>query len=224
MALAVTKEPGTKKLSLQIYELLKKDIVECRLEPGGLLEEASISERYEIGRTPFREACQRLEAEGLVEIVPHRGAFVASFSYEDINDLFELQRILEPAIAELACRHSSGRGLEALEENVVEGGELIKMSEPSLAPRILENGTNFHVGLARLTKNKELRRTVENIHDRTRRMCIFMAQRRPQAYGFHKLHAEMLEALKLGNAVEVRDLMNRDIELAWGLARDFGRE
>ena len=70
MTLAVATERGTKKLSQQIYELLKRDIVECRLEPGQLLEETAISERYQIGRTPFREACHRLEAAGLVEIVP----------------------------------------------------------------------------------------------------------------------------------------------------------
>jgi len=101
-----TKERSTKKLSEQIYELMRKDIVECNLEPGELLEETVITDRYQIGRTPFREACHWLEAEGLLEIIPHRGCFVASFSNKDVNDLFELRLIVEPQVAELASVRS----------------------------------------------------------------------------------------------------------------------
>jgi len=225
MALAPTKEPGTKKLSLQIYELLKKDIVECRLEPGQLLEEASISERYEIGRTPFREACQRLEAEGLVEIVPHRGAFAASFSYEDISDLFELRMIVEPAVAELACQRSSGSGLEELDENIKEWERMTKAIVPALVPQINWNSKNFHLGVARLTRNKQLIDTIERIHDRLMRIIIFATRRSLQTtYAFNILHPEILDAIRRGNTVGARDLMTKDIERAWEWVRDYGRK
>src|SRR2546427_1531628 len=98
-----TKDRGSRKLSEQIYILIKRDILECNLDPGQLLDEVTVSERYQIGRTPFREACQRLESEGLIEIVPHRGVFIASLSSKDIYDLFELRLIVEPSAAELAC-------------------------------------------------------------------------------------------------------------------------
>jgi DNA-binding GntR family transcriptional regulator len=91
----IVKSRPTKRLSGQIYEMMRKDIIECNLEPGELLEESVITDRYQIGRTPFREACHWLEAEGLLEIVPHRGCFVASFSNKDVNDLFELRLALQ---------------------------------------------------------------------------------------------------------------------------------
>jgi DNA-binding GntR family transcriptional regulator len=219
----LTREPSTKKLSQQIYELLKKDIVECRLEPGELLEEASMSERYAIGRTPFREACQRLEAAGLVEIVPHRGAFVASFSSEDIDDLFELRMIVEPAVAELACQRSSGSGLEALAENVAEWGRLTKMSAPSLVPQINLNSKNFHLGVARLTRNKELMSAIENMHDKLMRIIVFSARRSPPDYPFNAVHPEIFEAIGRGNSVEARDLMTKDVKQAREWIRNFGR-
>jgi DNA-binding GntR family transcriptional regulator len=64
------------KLSERIYESLKRDIIDCRFGPGELLEEAVVTERYRVGRTPFREACHKLAGDGLVQIIPHRGTFV----------------------------------------------------------------------------------------------------------------------------------------------------
>lgn len=66
-------------LTNELYTLLKKDIVECRLTPGEVLQESFVRERYQIGHTPFREACQRLEAEGLIQIVPRRDILSRSF-------------------------------------------------------------------------------------------------------------------------------------------------
>lgn len=225
MAGTLTREPSTKKLSQQIYELLKKDIVECRLEPGQLLEEASISERYEIGRTPFREACQRLAAAGLVEIVPHRGAFVASFSYEDVSDLFELRMIVEPSVAELACQRSQGSTIEALEENIAEWERLMKkkLSVPGLVPEINWNSRKFHLEVARLTRNKELINTIETIQAKLMRIIIFTARRSPQNYPFNAVHPEILDAIRGGKAVEARNLMTKDVKQAWEWIRNFGR-
>src|SRR6187401_2390886 len=135
----ITKERSTKKLSEQIYELMRKDIVECNLEPGELLEETVITDRYQIGRTPFREACHWLEAEGLLEIVPHRGCFVASFSNKDVNDLFELR----------------------LKKNISEAQRLTKAKKPNTNPNINWNSMEFHVEVAKLTQNQELQGVIE---------------------------------------------------------------
>jgi len=124
MALA-NKERG-RRLSETLYELLKKDIIECKLEPGELVEESFVIEHYRIGRTPFREACQRLEAEGLIEIVPHRGVYVASFSNQGVKELFEWRLIVEPAVAELACERASADDIKGLDGNLQENARLIK--------------------------------------------------------------------------------------------------
>lgn len=220
--MATPKQKIVKKLSDQIYELLKRDIVECRLEPGELLQDASMSKRYAIGRTPFREACQRLEGDHLIEIVPHRGAFVTSFAYEDVNDLFELRMIIEPAVAELACRRSSRDKLEALDENIAESRRLMKMNALQRVPKINWNSRNFHVGIAQLTRNKELISAIESIHDKLMRLIIFATRRSPQESRFNEIHPEILAAIRHGNASEARHLMTKDIEGAWDWVKDFG--
>jgi DNA-binding GntR family transcriptional regulator len=207
-----------KKLSEQVYELLKRDIVQCRLEPGQLIEEAMISERYEIGRTPFREACQKLEAEGLVEISPRRGSFVSQFSYASVNNLFEVRMILEPAIAELACKRSSGRPLEALEEITTES-EGLKQTE---IVGITSNSKRFHVEVAQLTGNRELVSTIDNIHDKLMRILIFAARRSVGTYAFNGIHPKILAAIRSGNLADARKFMREDIQQSWTWVRDFG--
>jgi DNA-binding GntR family transcriptional regulator len=220
MGAAATRERGAKKLSQQVCELLKRDIVECGLEPGQLLDEAVIAERYKIGRTPFREACQRLAAAGLIEIVDHRGAFVSSFAYHDINDLFELRMMVEPAVADLACQRNSGATLQVLEENIKEWESL--MSIPDLVPEINWNSKNFHIGVAQLTTNKELISMIERIHDKLMRLIIFTARRSPQNYPFNAVHPEILEAIRHSNSAEARNLMVKDITGTWEWIKHFG--
>jgi DNA-binding GntR family transcriptional regulator len=222
MPTATTKERYSQKLSQQICELLKKDIIECNLEPGQLLEGVAISERYQIGRTPFREACQRLETAGLVEIVPHRGAFVASFSHRNISDLFELRMVVEPEVAALAAQRSAGSSLAALESNIAEWEGLTQSTEPPGIPDINWNSKNFHLEVARLTQNKELVNVVEAIQDKLMRIMIFTARRSPHNFPFNAIHPEILEAIRKGNASEAKERMIRDIKIAWDWVRDFG--
>jgi DNA-binding GntR family transcriptional regulator len=218
-----TREHGTKKLSEQIYELLRKDIIECNLEPGDLLEESVITERYKIGRTPFREACHWLEAQGLIEIVPHRGCFVASFSNKDINDLFELRLIVEPQVAELACQRKKDDVMEALESNLSEARRLTKVKKANANPNINWNSMDFHVQVSRLTQNRELEDLIENIHTKLMRIVMFTALRTPENYPFNAVHPEIYEAIRAGRASEARKAMIKDILGAREWISTFGR-
>jgi DNA-binding GntR family transcriptional regulator len=218
-----TKEVGSKRLSEQLYNLIKRDILESNLESGQLLEEATVSERYQIGRTPFREACQRLEAEGLIEIVPHRGVFIASFSSKDVHDLFELRLIVEPSAAELACLRQKEGSLKRLEVNLKDCARLMKNRPSSVTPEINWNSKDFHVGVAALTHNEALVDVVEGIHDKLMRILTFTARHSPENYPFNALHVEIHRAIERGSAAEARKLMTRDIEQAHQWIREYGR-
>jgi len=78
-------------------------------------------EAYGIGRTPFREACNRLHREGLLEVVPRRGYLVPVISFETVRDLFELRFVLESAIAELAATRATEAQIEEMEALVKRG-------------------------------------------------------------------------------------------------------
>jgi DNA-binding GntR family transcriptional regulator len=212
MALA-TKE-RSKRLSDTLYELMKKDIIECKLEPGELIEESFVIEHYQIGRTPFREACQKLEAEGLVEVVPHRGVFVVSFSSQDIKDLFEWRLIVEPSAAELACERMAKSEIRGLEENLQESARLVKNRKSTFVSEINWNSKDFHIRIARATRNRELVSAVESIQNKLMHIVVFATRRSPEDFNFNSIHPEILETIKRRKSMDVRRAMTKDIEHA----------
>lgn len=90
-------------LPATIAERLRDFIIEGQLAPGARLNERTLCERLGVSRTPLREAFRLLEADGLVELQPNRGAVVVSLSESDIRDSFELMGALEALSGELAC-------------------------------------------------------------------------------------------------------------------------
>jgi len=215
--------PPNKTLSRQLYNLLKHDILECTWEPGQLLEEVVVEKRYEIGRTPFREACLRLEGEGLIEIVPHRGIFVASFSPQDIRDLFELRLVVEPTVAVMACLHPQSLSWKGLEVNLKDWARLRKRRSAHVIPQLNWNRKDFHVQVARLAGNRELVEVVERIHNKLMRILGFTALKSLADYPFNENHGKIFEAIVGGKSREASKLIIRNIEQQLEWVQDFGR-
>src|SRR3982751_3993416 len=90
-------------LADRAYQMLKHGILHGEFPEGSFLREAEILPRYSIGRTPFREACNRLHNEQLLEVVPRRGYFVPELSFRAVRDLLETRIVLEGIAAELAA-------------------------------------------------------------------------------------------------------------------------
>lgn len=100
------KEKTVQRLSLkeQAYRAIKHRIVSLELEPGAVIDEAALIDELGLGRTPIREALQRLALEKLVDIVPRRGMFVTEIGLTDLQRLFELRMVLESMAARLAAQ------------------------------------------------------------------------------------------------------------------------
>jgi DNA-binding GntR family transcriptional regulator len=100
--------PSGKPLSLvqRVREQLEDDVVEGRLRPGVQLYVDEIAERFQVSRTPVREALQQLEASGLVEVAPKRGTYVAAVSVSTLVEMFEVMAELEAMCARLAARRA----------------------------------------------------------------------------------------------------------------------
>ena len=93
----------TKTLAEEAYEHIRRAIVRLDLAPGDVLREDDLQERFGIGRTPIREALQRLAREHFVSIIPRRGMFVAGIDVSELSLLFETRTVLEPYAARLAA-------------------------------------------------------------------------------------------------------------------------
>ncbi len=99
--------PRIQSLHQDTLSALRDLIVHGELSPGTRLTEAMLSERFNVSRTPLREALKVLSSEGLVEILPNRGARVVTLTLIDIKNLFEVIGALESLAGRLACDHIS---------------------------------------------------------------------------------------------------------------------
>jgi DNA-binding GntR family transcriptional regulator len=221
----VLAKPRPKRVNLvqSLYDFLKKDIIECRLQPGELLQESFVRARYQIGHTPFREACQRLEAEGLIQTVPRRGYFIPSFSNKDIRDLFELRIAVEALSVELACERGGRDGLDALCRNIVEFEQLIETKSLDLPQSVNWNNMAFHTLVGRLSDNREIENAVERVHSKLMRIIMFTAQITPADQYSASLHPRIFEALREKKTAEAKKWMLKDINVARDWIRDAVR-
>ena len=98
----------------RVRDLLEEAILEGDLKPGERLRAEALAQRFGTSRTPIREALLQLEAQGLVDVEPNRGAVVRSFDRDDLFDLYQLRALLEPRAAALATPRVSEQDIEAL--------------------------------------------------------------------------------------------------------------
>ncbi len=89
----------------RLYETLKEDILLNKYKPGAELQIDKLSQEFGVSTTPIREALVRLEGDGLVVSIPNRGVQVAPLSVEDVRNLYEVRRLLEPYVAKIAAMH-----------------------------------------------------------------------------------------------------------------------
>ena len=94
-----------------IAVLIEEAIVSGELEPGSVLRQEQLSERFGVSRTPVREALRRLAALGLVSFVPNRGVRVRTMSHGDLREAFLVRAELEGLVTELAARQADAEGL-----------------------------------------------------------------------------------------------------------------
>jgi DNA-binding GntR family transcriptional regulator len=128
-------------LSGDLFFKLREDILTERLKPGEKLTEQRMCETYRVSRTPVREALKQLAAEGLLETIPNRGAFVLGLSRNDMDDIFTLRGIYELQAVRWAVERIAEEGLAELEE-IMEFMEFYTKKRDT--KKLMEINTNFH--------------------------------------------------------------------------------
>ena len=131
------KESASDKYSLRgrVFSRLREDILNGKYDEGVELREIAIGEELGVSRTPVREAFRQLELEGLIRIIPNKGAYVVGISDKDVRDIYILRSKLEGLAARWAVDHITNEQLEEMEENVylakfhTEKGHLEQMFE-----------------------------------------------------------------------------------------------
>ena len=145
--------PTNLPLSSEIFVKLREDILTGKLSSGDKLTESRICKEYGLSRTPVREAFRQLEADGLIENIPNRGAFVVGLSKQDIHDLKILRAQSEIQAVRWAVERITEEELEELQETF-EFMEFYTMKND--IPKMLNINTAFHQIIYNATHNHML--------------------------------------------------------------------
>ena len=200
------KQEVTDKYSLRgrVFHKLREDILSGKYEEHEELKEVAISEEMGVSRTPVREAFRQLELEGLIQIIPNKGAYVTGITEKDVKDIYIIRSLLEGLCARWATEHITPEKMEEMEENVylaefhAAKGHLEQLAE-------LDN--RFHDILYEACDSKILEHQLKDFHQyvlRVRRKTLSNANRGPKS---NEEHARIMEAIK-----------NKDADLAESLA------
>ena len=140
-------------LPQDLFNKLRDDILQNKIKPGEKLTEQRICQEYRVSRTPVREAFQKLELDGLIEIIPNRGAFVIGLTRQDIEDMYELRSAYESIAVKWAIDRLTPQEFEDMQEAF----ELMEFYTMKQDPtKMLAMNTRFHQIIYNGTKNRML--------------------------------------------------------------------
>lgn len=150
-------EKTVQPLSAGLFQEIQRDILSGEIPSGTKLTEAAICKRYNVSRTPVREAFRQLEADGLIENIPNRGAFATGLTKRDISDLFDLRGLFEVQAVEWAIKRMSGDDIDALRETV-EFMEFYTLKDD--IEKVLAFNSQFHNIIYAGTKDRMIQKTL----------------------------------------------------------------
>ncbi|MCI8294407.1 MAG: GntR family transcriptional regulator [Lachnospiraceae bacterium] len=176
-----------------VFNTLRQAILKGELEPGERLMEIQLSERLGVSRTPIREAIRKLELEGLVLMIPRKGAEVAKISETSLREVLEVRRSLEELAAELACQRIGERELLDLEEAEEAFAEAIINGEPM---EIAESDEHYHDLIYQATGNSRLVQILNNLREQMYRYRLEYIKDEDKRQILVVEHEHILQALK----------------------------
>jgi DNA-binding GntR family transcriptional regulator len=198
------------RLSEQAYRRIKEKIITLDLAPSSVIDEQELMEELGLGRTPIREALQRLDSEGLVTIVPRRGTFVADISVTDLQKIFELRIILEGFCARVAAQRITDDQILGMEKVLRSLNELEQV-ENGKAVALMDVDRQFHELLYRAANNEFLADTLGRFYDLSLRLWYLVLNRLGDVHSAVKQHQKVLKALKAGDQEQAERLIQKHI-------------
>lgn len=192
-----------------VFNTLRKAILKGELKPGERLMEIALADRLGVSRTPVREAMRKLELEGLVVMIPRRGAQVANITEKDLNDVLEVRIALENLSIENACNRMTGEQLARLWdaaktfEKTMADGNLVKLAEADV---------DFHEVIYQSSDNRRLNQVLNNLREQIYRYRVEYLKDEETRNLLVKEHEELYEAIKARDVARAQEISFRHIE------------
>jgi DNA-binding GntR family transcriptional regulator len=195
------------RLSDKAYELIRHRIITLELPPQSPIDEGELMSELGLGRTPIREALQRLAAENLVSIIPRRGMFVADISLIDLQKVFELRMVLEGFCARLATERATEDQLAKMDALVA---ELDSLTEND-SRRLMSIDERFHELLYQSADNEFLESSLRRLHALSFRIWHLVLERLGSVRGAMEQHVDITEAIRARDAVRAERLLRQHV-------------
>lgn len=192
-----------------VFNTLRQAILKGELKPGERLMELALAERLGVSRTPIREAMRKLELEGLVVMIPRRGAQVANITEKDLNDVLEVRIALENLAIEKACKcmdeEQLGRLWMAAKEfeRTMADGNLVHLAEADVA---------FHEIIYRAADNVRLNQVLNNLREQIYRYRVEYLKEEETRNLLVREHEEMYQAIKERDVEKAQEISFRHLE------------
>jgi len=198
------------------YLEIREGIVGGRYAPGAHLTAQGLATATGLSRTPVREAMRRLHAEGLIKIIPHRGAFVRHLDQQEISKIYDLAIILETYAAEAAARNATPAQLSELEglcDSMEEQLAILskKRPTPQAIMKIAEDNNRFHRLIVTAANNSWLQSAFSVIMEVPQIITTFQGYRVDEMKRSQTQHAELILAFRERDADWARSTMRSHV-------------
>lgn len=198
----VSPQQQLRSIDEQIYHLMRERLLNGEYDPGQWLYSTDLEKEFGVSRSPVRNALGRLEVDGLVEIIPRKGAIVPKIFHEEILEMFDLLHMLETRAVELTTMRGTSNTWNQLEHWVI---EMKKAQTEGRQDDLLNLHIEFHRSLYKATGSPKLREFLGNLTDSLSlyaKHVNVMAQNDKQAVQEHR---KVLEGMKTGDVARAKE-------------------
>lgn len=195
------------RLSDKAYHLIRQKIITLEFPPLSPIDEQTLMEDLQLGRTPIREALQRLAAEDLVFLAPRRGIFVSEISITDLQKIFEARMVLEGFCARLAAERATADQIDEI-EGVIHEIDHVPEGDGKALMLIDER---FHELLYQAADNEFIADTSRRLHALSFRLWHLVLDRLGDVRGAMEQHIEIADALRDRDPVQAETLVRKHV-------------
>jgi DNA-binding GntR family transcriptional regulator len=198
----------TKSLKEKAYDILKDLILTGRLEQGKLHNEKRLAEVLGVSRTPVREALLELSREGMVSFVPSKGVQVRKITTKQVQEVFELRRIIEGHIIKSISKQLTPADLKKIEKIL---GKQDRSSSKDEEAIFIEMDKEFHLFMASKMDNQQIETILKNLRDQIHLMGVRAIKDQSRSQQVLKEHQRIFSALKKRDAKKAHDELMRHL-------------
>ena len=192
-----------------VFNTLRQAILRGELKPGERLMEIQLATKLGVSRTPVREALRKLELDGLVLMIPRKGAEVAQISEKGLRDVLEIRGSLEALAVRLACDRMDRQGLKELKEAEQAFEEVLGQDDITV---VAEADVAFHSVIYIATDNERLIQLLNNVREQMYRYRVEYLKRRESHPQLLAEHQDMIRAIEKGDEEEAIRITRQHIE------------